>query len=597
MTSFGVAGNQFVMDNKPFRILSGALHYFRVVPDYWEDRLLKLKAMGLNTVETYVAWNLHEPQPGEFCFSGMLDIERFVRLAGDLGLKVIVRPGPYICAEWEFGGLPAWLLADPQMKLRCSYPPYLEAVHRFFSELLPRLAPLQTTHGGPIIAVQVENEYGSYGCDKDYLRYLEELTRAQDIDVLLFTSDGPTDSMLQGGTLPHLLKVANFGSNAERGFAKLREYQPEGPLMCGEFWNGWFDHWGTKHHTRAADDAAAVLDAILAQGASVNIYMFHGGTNFGFMNGANHHGEEYLPTVNSYDYDAPLSESGDPTPKFYAFQAVLAKYADVTAQPVPALPAVTAQPAPALPAVVLKKAYGVVALNEVALLFSNLTTLSKPVHRPTPEPMEMLGQSYGFILYRTSVSGPREAATLSLQDVHDRALVFLDGEYKGVVAGDKKSDISLELCSGPHQLDILVENMGRINYGPWLHDRKGITHGVRLDRQFLHGWTIYPLPLDDFSNVEFKSLATTGSPICPAFYRGEFVVDEPTDTFIALPGWTKGVCWLNGFNLGRYWERGPQKTLYVPGPLLRNGQNEVMLFELHDVRQNSIEFREQPDLG
>jgi beta-galactosidase len=305
MSSFTIEQNHFLLDGQPFRVLSGAMHYFRVHPQYWKDRLLKLRAMGLNTLETYVPWNLHEPQPEDYDFSGFLNLERYIELAAELGLKVIVRPGPYICAEWEFGGLPAWLLNDPGMRLRCMYPPYLEAVDRYLDQIMRRLLPLLITHDGPIIALQVENEYGSFGNDQKYLKYLEEGLRHRGADVLLMTSDGPSDEMLQYGTLPHIFKTVNFGSRADEAFEKLREYQLDGPLMCTEFWNGWFDHWGERHHTRAAYDAAQTLE-IFSKPAPRSLYMFHGGTNFGFMNGANAApGPKYQPTITSYDYDAP----------------------------------------------------------------------------------------------------------------------------------------------------------------------------------------------------------------------------------------------------------------------------------------------------
>jgi beta-galactosidase len=576
-----VEGDQFVVDGQPARILSGAIHYFRVVPEYWYDRLAKLKACGLNTVETYVPWNMHEPQPGNFRFEGMLDIERFIRIAAELELMVIVRPGPYICSEWDLGGLPPWLLADPGMRVRCSYTPYLQAVDRYLDALLARLVPLQASHGGPIIAMQVENEYGSYGSDKEYLRYLEQAMRARGIDVLLFTSDGPSDSMLQGGTLPHLLKTANFGSNAKGAFAKLREHQPTGPLMCCEYWNGWFDHWGEKHHTRDAQDAAKALDNILALGGSVNLYMFHGGTNFGFMNGANHSGSRYQPDVTSYDYDAALDETGEPTAKFFAFRDVIGKYA-----PLPDLE---------LPPPTPRKAYGEVQLSEEAPLFASLENLSLPKRRPTPEPMEMLGQNYGFVLYRTQVAGPREESSLIVQHLRDRAQVFVDGKYVGLLERDTpQAPIKLAFGPGSHTLEILVENMGRINYGPLLHDRKGITEGVRLGNQFLHTWTIYPLPLDDLSRLRYGPVNLLQG---PAFYRGHFAVDAPADTFLALPGWTKGVCFVNGFNLGRYWDTGPQRTLYIPGPLLRAGVNELTIFELHQAKRPVVELVDAPCLG
>ncbi len=577
-----VEGDEFLIDGLAGTILSGSLHYFRVVSEYWEDRLLKLKACGLNTVETYVPWNFHEARPGAFRFDGMRDIERFISIAGRLDLMVIVRPGPYICSEWDLGGLPSWLLSDPEMVLRCSYPPYLEAVDRWFDVLLPKLAALQVCNGGPIVGFQVENEYGSFGNDASYLRFLVEGMRRRGIEEFLFTSDGPSDSMLQAGGVPGVLKTANFGNEAVEAFGKLREHQQEGPLMCGEFWNGWFDHWGGKHHTRESTDAANALDDILKQDGSVNLYMFHGGTTFGFMSGANHDEKAYHPDVNSYDFDAPLDESGRPTEKYFAFREVIQKY------PSSVLPM-------DLPPAIPTKAFGTVDLYESAPLFDVLAAISQEHKSLNPQPMEMYGQDYGFILYRTMVQGPYKETPLILQKVRDRALVFLDGVYRGVV--DRNTDTSsIQLSMGPgrHRLDILVENQGRVNYGPYLHDRKGITEGVRLGNQFLFHWTIFPLPLNDVSGLPFGT-ELPGSEQ-PCFYRGRFYVDQQADTFLAMPGWIKGVCWLNGFNLGRYWQVGPQKTLYVPGPLLRLGENELTVFELHGTSEPRAEFLESPVL-
>lgn len=579
MATFTVTGDNFTLDGAPVRIIAGAIHYFRVAPDYWRDRLLKLKACGLNTVETYVPWNAHEPRPGVYDFSGMLDLERYLEIAAELGLWAIVRPGPYICSEWDFGGLPWWLLADPSMRVRCSHPPYLAAVDRYFDELIPRLARFQISRGGPLIAMQVENEYGSNGSDKVYLRHLVNGLRTRDIDALLFTSDGGCDWMLEGGTLPDVLKVVNFGSKAEENFTKLREHQPQGPLMCGEFWNGWFDHWGEEHHYRDPLEAAQVLDDMLALGASVSFYMFHGGTTFGFMPGANHRGQ-YQPDVTSYDYGAPISEAGDLTEKYHACRAVIGKYAP--------LPDIT------LPAPAPKRAYGTVVLSEQAWLFDILPALSQEIMRPTPEPMEMFDQGYGFILYRTRLHGPREECPLVLQDVHDRALVFVNGEYRGILERDNpESTLALAFAPGDYQLDLLVESMGRVNYGPQMMDRKGITEGARLSNQFLYNWSIYPLPLDDLSRISFQPGTDTAGPI---FRRGTFTVDHPADTFLELPGWTKGIVFLNGFNLGRYWEIGPQHTLYIPAPLLRVGENELIVFELHEMQEARVVLGDQAKL-
>ncbi|TNJ64126.1 beta-galactosidase [Paenibacillus hemerocallicola] len=573
---------QFYYQDKPFRIVSGAMHYFRTVPEYWRDRLLKLKACGFNTVETYVAWNLHEPKPGAFCFEGLADLERFIRTAGELGLFVIVRPSPYICAEWEFGGLPAWLLADSDMRLRCFHKPFLDRVEAYYDVLMPKLKPLLSTNGGPVIAVQIENEYGSYGNDKRYLTFLRQAMADRGIDVLLFTSDGPTDAMLQGGTLPGVLATVNFGSRAGEAFAKLREYQADGPVMCMEFWNGWFDHWGEHHHTRGAADAVGVLEDMLSDNGSVNFYMFHGGTNFGFYNGANCPApNRYQPTITSYDYDVLLSEAGDPTDKFYAVREVLSRYADV--------------PDIRLPEPSRKQAYGRVRMTGQANLFSNFDGLSKTIESVCPEPMEKLGQNYGFIWYETHIAGPRPAHELNIQDVADRALIFVDGRYVGVIERwSPEAKVSFEVPKEGVKLGILVENMGRINYGSYMKDRKGITEGVRFGYQFLFDWTIRTLPLEHLSDLKFEGLCPQET---PCFYKAELQIEQPADTFLYLDGWTKGVVWINGFNLGRYWNIGPQKSLYVPAPLLRPGGNEIVIFELHGAESAEVVFKAEPDLG
>ncbi|MBP3965401.1 glycoside hydrolase family 35 protein [Paenibacillus lignilyticus] len=585
MSPFSIEGNAFVVEGKPVRLLSGAMHYFRIVPQYWQDRLLKLKACGLNTVETYVPWNVHEPNEGQFCFEGMADVFAYIELAGSLGLHVIVRPSPYICAEWEFGGQPAWLLADSDMQLRCSYPAYLEKVDAYYDALIPRLKPLLCTNGGPIIAVQIENEYGSYGNDPNYLDYLRQALLKRGIDVPLFTSDGPTDALLQGGSVQGVLATVNFGSNPTSSFDKLKEYQPDSPLMCMEYWNGWFDHWGKPHHMRDAADAAAVLDEMLAAGASVNFYMFHGGTNFGFYNGANcQEPNLYEPTITSYDYDSPLDETGMPTAKYFAVREVIARYEELGSLELP----------PAIP----RRAYGQVELTEQGTLWEQLDVLSVPVQSVTPLPMEKVGQNYGFILYSTHISGPRPSEQLHLQEVRDRALIFVDGAFKGVIERSQTpQSLAIEVPAGGARLDILVENMGRINYGPYLRDRKGITEGVRLGFQFLFNWTIRPIPLEDVSKLDFANNSSRADG--PGFYNGSFHVHEAdADTFLDMQGWTKGVVFINGFNLGRYWSKGPQQTLYVPAPLLRAGRNEITVFELHGASPTAkVMFTDTPILN
>lgn len=572
LSNLTVQGNQLYIDNEPFQLISGAIHYYRVIPEYWEDRLIKLKACGFNTVETYVPWNLHEPREGEFNFTGIADLEQFIETAADIGLYVIIRPSPYICSEWEFGGLPSWLLADRNMRIRSYDEPFLEKVDQYYDELLPRLVPYLSTNGGPIIAMQIENEYGSFGNDNRYLRYLRDGMIFRGIDVLLFTSDGPRDLMLQGGTLEGILPTVNFGSRPTEAFQILQSNFPGCPNIVMEFWNGWFDHWGEEHHTRDHKDVAKTFEQIISKGDSINFYMFHGGTNFGFYNGANF-GDKYEPTITSYDYDAPISESGDLTPKYYAIRDVLQKQlnSELIEPPVP----------------ISKVNYGPVEVTEHASIFNALSILSEPIQRSNPETMEVLGQDYGFILYRTTIKGSHETGKLSINDVRDRALVFLDKQFIGIIDRWENQTLEIAIESEEATLDILVENMGRINYGPRIYDYKGITQGVRFDFQFLFDWEIYRLPLssltkEDLPTEKYIAEYPKKQQNIPTFYHGTFTVDNIGDTFVHLPGWKKGVVFINGFNLGRYWEVGPQKTLYLPGPLLREGTNEIMIFELHE---------------
>ncbi len=565
------------------KILSGAAHYFRIPRPYWRDRLEKIRFMGLNTVETYVAWNLHEPRPGQFDFSGNLDIAAYVREAAEVGLFVIVRPGPYICSEWEFGGLPWWLLKDRSMRLRCTWPAYLEAADRFLRTLLARIVPLQESRGGPILAMQVENEYGSFGNDRAYLTHLVETMRAAGVDTPLFTSDGPTDAMLQGGSLPGLLETANFGSRAAEAFSLLDRYQPKGKRMCMEFWNGWFDHWGEEHHQRSPEDAAAALAEILDCHASVNLYMAHGGSNFGWMNGANCHNGAYMPTVTSYDYDAPISESGDLTPKFFAFREVLGRHTALPQGPPPANSA--------------KAAYGPVPLTERLGLDSLLETAGKAVEAAVPLTFEDLDHPYGFVVYRTRISGPRAEATLQIRDLHDRAHVFAGGKFLGVLERTApEKTLAFPVPPEGATLEILVENLGRVNYGPDLADRKGITEAVFHGGQQLFGWRMTPVPLAQAPALPFSPAPPAWQG--PALYRGRFTVPgEPADTFLAVPGGRHGVCWINDTLVGRYWEIGPQKTLYVPAPFLHSGENTVTVFETDGWSGAPVEFRDAPELG
>ena len=585
MSHFTYEGKQFLLDGKPFAVHSGAIHYWRVVPEYWEDRLKKLKACGLNTVETYTAWNLHERREGQFDFSGNLDIVRFIELAESLDLKVIIRPGPYICAEFDFGGLPSRLLACEGMSIRCNDPKYLDKVRPYYHQLFSRIAPHLCTRGGNVIMVQIENEYGSYGDDKEYLKKVVEIYREEGIDCLLFTGDGVMPSMLNGGTLPEYLCAANFGSGPRDRFAKLEAFRPNQPSFSAEYWSGWFDHWGEAHHGRKFGETVNDVRAMLEMDASFSMYMFHGGTNFGFTNGANHTLAEYQPTITSYDYGCPLSEAGDMTPTYYALRDALAEvnggYCDIQVENT------------------AKKAYGKVVLTEAAPLFDNLENLGQAVHGPEPLSMEQLGQDFGYIVYSSVVNGELEEKPLEIGHVHDRAWVYIDGKLAGIrQRTGQKDEIMVAIEKGKSiKLDILVENCGRVNYGPKLFDKKGIFGGIRFGNRFHFGWDMTPLPMEDLSALRYTDDVTFHG--VPAFLKGNLHIEgTPADTFLRLDGFHKGFVKINGFNLGRYWnDKGPQKTLYVPAPILREGDNEIVVFESEGFEAPQVEFFAEPDLG
>lgn len=582
---------KFYMDGKPFVIVSGTIHYFRVHQDYWYDRLLKLKECGFNCVETYTCWNLHEPEEGKFDFTGMLDIERYIDIANELGLYVILRPGPYICAEWEFGGLPAWLLKYNDMELRCYDELYLSKVKRYFTELLGRLRSKLATNGGNIIMLQIENEYGSYGNDKKYLKAIHNMYQELGMETLFFTSDGAEYSMLTGGALDGILSTANFGSRPLINKKMMDEYFPNQPFMCAEYWNGWFDHWGEEHHVRPYKEIVEDFKTFMDNDWSINVYMFHGGTNFNFWNGANHPGT-YQPTVTSYDYGALLTEAGDRTEAYYKFREILIeKFGDL-------VPNLTAKETD-------KYAYGKVKLKEQAMLFENLDNIANKIHVTAPKYMEDIGQNFGYVLYRTTINGPFDNWSLNIEHVHDRAQVFVDGVYKTTYTRWEKieNEDKVKIPLGYNQyanLDILVENMGRVNYGPKLRDKKGAT-GIKFcsqySNQYHFGWDMYSLPMNNLSKLIFKENVDINK-IEPMFLKGYLEIeDEPKDTFLLLDGFEKGFVVINGFNIGRYYKEGPQRTLYVPAPILKKGKNEIIVFESDKTSSLTVEFLDKPILG
>lgn len=566
--------DNFYLNGEPFKIISGAFHYFRTVPEYWQDRIEKLVNMGCNTVETYIPWNSHEPEKGNFRFDGMHDIERFIHLAEKMGLYIIIRPSPYICSEWEFGGLPAWLLRDRNMRLRCSYEPYLNAVKEYYSVLIPKLVPHQCDRGGGVILVQLENEYGYYGNDTAYLEFLRDTLRELGVTVPFVTSDGPwSEPIFKSGMLNGALPTGNFGSGAEWQFGQMRKYIGENkPLMCMEFWNGWFDAWGEEHHTTSPEKAASELDELLKRG-SVNFYMFEGGTNFGFMSGRN--GGSKTGDVTSYDYDAPLTEDGQITEKYRLFKEVIAKYTDIHEIP--------------LTTEIRRRAYGRISCTGKTDLFSVLDKISVPVKSSYPLTMEDIGQDYGYILYRTKIRDIETVSEIRLEGAADRVQCYHNGEFVYTAFAEnmwEKFEPQQKRTSGI--IDLLCENTGRENFGTGLENqRKGISGGVKINDHRHFGFEIYPLPLDE-RQIAALDFGIGYIENTPAFYRFELDIDEPCDTFLDTDGFGKGCAFVNGFNIGRFWEIGPQKRLYIPAPLLQIGKNTIVIFETEGKAADSI---------
>jgi beta-galactosidase len=574
--SFRVEGGKFLLDGKPFQVIAGEMHYARIPREYWRARLRMAKAMGLNTITTYVFWNFHEPRPGEYDFTGQHDVAEFVREAQSVGLYVNLRPGPYSCAEWDWGGFPSWLFKDPGIVVRSTDPKFMEPARRWLLRMGQELAPLQIGNGGPIIMVQVENEYGSFGNDHAYMEAIHhDLVDAGFDKAQLYTADGP--DQIPNGSLPELPAGINFPpGNAPQAFATLHKMRPEGPFMATEWWDGWFDHWGEHHHTTDAEAQAAELEWILKQGYSISIYMFHGGTSFGWMNGANWDNNHYEPDVTSYDYDSALDESGEPTPKYFLFRDAIAKATGIPAPPtkIKILPIST----PAAP------------MSQSVSLWS---TLPQPVVTEQVKSMEDLDQAYGYILYRKVIDTP-VSGDLVLDQLHDYALIYANGELLGSLDRRlEQNKLHVDLKEPRTQLDILVENSGRINFSIAIRgERQGITKQVTLAGKPLTGWQIFTLPMLDPATLPFGVADCTG----PCFYRGNLKVDRIADTFLDTNGFTKGFVWVNGHPLGRIWNIGPQKTLYLPGVWLHKGDNDVIVFDLDGKPGGTVEGKSAPIL-
>ncbi|MBS1521938.1 MAG: beta-galactosidase [Bacteroidetes bacterium] len=562
--TFELADSAFMLDGKPFQMISGEMHYPRIPREAWRARMKMAKAMGLNTVGTYVFWNVHEPQKGKFDFSGNNDVAEFVKIAKEEGLWVILRPSPYICAEWEFGGYPYWLQNEKGLIVRSKEPHYLQEYATYIKEIGKRLAPLQVNHGGNILMVQIENEYGSYGSDKEYLAINQKLFKEAGFDGLLYTCDPPAD--LVKGHLPGLLPAVNSLDNPAKVKQIIREnHDGKGPFYIAEWYPAWFDWWGTTHHTVPAAQYTGRLDSVLGAGISINMYMFHGGTTRSFMNGANFKDNTpYEPQISSYDYDAPLDEAGNATAKYYAFRDVIKKHLPA-GQTLPEVPA--KKPAISIPDI---------KLTSSSAILSNLPAPKNSLDALT---FEDLHQPYGFVLYRTKIQGGK-TGTLRLAGLRDYAVVMINGKRVGMLDRRLNQDsLSLTLPKGPITLDILVENLGRINFGKYLlQNKKGLTGEVSFAGRKVQHWSMYGLPFDNVNTIKYAASAPNKNQ--PVILKGKFDLKTIGDTYLDMQNWGKGVVWVNGHNLGRYWKVGPQQTVYVPAEWLKKKDNDIEVLEL-----------------
>lgn len=583
--NFTIGKSTFLLNGKPFTVKAAELHYTRIPAPYWEHRIEMCKALGMNTICLYVFWNIHEQTEGQFDFTGQNDIAAFCRLAQKHGMYVIVRPGPYVCAEWEMGGLPWWLLKKKDIVLRTLDPYFMERTAIFMKEVGKQLAPLQITRGGNIIMVQVENEYGAYAVDKPYVSAIRDIVKSAGFtEVPLFQCDW--SSTFDRNGLDDLLWTINFGTgaNIEQQFKRLKEARPETPLMCSEFWSGWFDHWGRKHETRPAKSMVQGIKDMLDRNISFSLYMAHGGTTFGHWGGANN--PSYSAMCSSYDYDAPISEPGWTTDKYFQLRDLLKNYLPAGEQ-LPEIPE-------AFPVIEIPE----VEFTQVAPLFSNLPEAKESMDI---QPMEAFDQGWGTILYRTTLQGPVEnGTTMKITEVHDWAQVFADGKLLARL-DRRRGEFALQLpvLKKGTRIDILVEAMGRVNFDESIHDRKGITEKVELVRgkqsAKLKNWTVYSFPVD-YSFVQDKRYKNGTAQTMPAYYRTTFRLDKVGDTFLDMSTWGKGMIWVNGLAIGRFWEIGPQQTLFMPGCWLKEGENEVIVLDLKGPEKASIRGLKKPIL-
>lgn len=581
--------DNFIIDGIKTKLISGALHYFRIMPEMWEHSLYNLKAMGCNTVETYVPWNMHEPYQGQFNFEGLADIESYLELAQSMGLYIILRPSAFICAEWDFGGLPGWLIKDKNLRVRSRDPKFMQHVDDYYSVFLPRINRFQFTQGGNILMMQIENEYGSFSEDHDYLRMTRDIMRKHGVEVPLFTSDGGWPEVLNSGALAQdgILATANFGSDAQENFKHLDAYHKKHgmdyPLMCMEFWNGWFNNWNKEIVRRDPEETAKEVEAVLKLG-SINFYMFQGGTNFGFYSGSSDFGSHSVAQITSYDYDAPLTEWGAPTEKYYALQRVISKTCPDVKIMEPLIPIIGSYE----------------SINEVSRkssLFSNLDKFKKQVNDYTLD-MESLDQNFGYVVYETNMLDKRKIEKFKIVEASDRAQIYVNEEHIATQFNNEIGDnLSFELKKDVNNLKVMVENFSRNNYGPKIvahTQNKGIRSGVMEDIHYMSNWNHYSIDLEDISIIDYDALFDVDT---PSFYQFDLYVDEPTTTFIDTSKYGKGLIFINGFNLGRYWNEGPTQYLYLPFSLLKKGNNEIVIFETEGVKVESVDFSDEPIYG
>ena len=583
--TFAVGDKTFLLNGEPIVVKAAEIHYPRIPKEYWEHRIQMCKALGMNTICLYIFWNIHEQEEGRFDFTGNNDVAAFCDLAQKYGMYVIVRPGPYVCAEWEMGGLPWWLLKKSDIKLRDNDPYFLERTKIFMGEVAKQLKDKQITRGGNIIMFQVENEYGSYGTNKEYVSNIRDILVESGLnEVPLFQCDW--NSNFENNALDDLTWTINFGTgaNIDDQFRRLKELRPNTPLMCSEFWSGWFDHWGAKHETRSAQALVGGLKEMLDQNISFSLYMTHGGTSFGHWGGANF--PNFSPTTTSYDYDAPINEYGRATPKYYEARNLLEKYLPEgeTLSPVP----------DSIPTISIPK----FELTEVATIFDNLpkAKISKEI-----KSMEFFDQGWGSILYRTKLAKSDAKQTLVITDANDWTQVYINGEKIGTLNRLKgEKSVLLPPVNEGDVLDILVEAMGRMNFGKGIYDWKGITEKVELvsesGKTLVENWEVFNIPVDYAfaKNKNYKKQDNTTKH--PAYYKATFKLDKTGDTFLDMRSWSKGMVWVNGYAIGRYWEVGPQQALYVPGCWLKKGENEVIILDMASPEEASTQGLRQPIL-